>query len=193
MEPVLREVLIEDDPEAWAALGFTVRDDAIALGSVTLRLGPGFGAIAGCAVDGLEPGEIDGLRFTAAGEPAPAEPHPNGAVALDHVVAVTDDLPRTCAALAAHAGLVPRRERHEGDAHQAFFVLKTALLEVAQAEGRTRYWGVVVVVEDLDHAALVIGDRLEDARDAVQPGRRIATVRREAGLGIPLAFMSPRG
>ena len=27
----------------------------------------------------------------------------------------------------------------------------------------------------------------------VQPGRRIATLRREAGAGIPLAFMSPGG
>jgi hypothetical protein len=28
-------------------------------------------------------------------------------------------------------------------------------------------------------------------KDAVQPGRRIATLRREAGAGVPLAFMSP--
>jgi hypothetical protein len=27
-------------------------------------------------------------------------------------------------------------------------------------------------------------------KNAVQPGRRIATLRREAGAGIPLAFMS---
>jgi hypothetical protein len=33
---------------------------------------------------------------------------------------------------------------------------------------------------------------LGDIRDAVQPGRRIATVRREAGLGVPVALMTPR-
>jgi hypothetical protein len=27
-------------------------------------------------------------------------------------------------------------------------------------------------------------------KDAVQPGRRIATVRREAGLGLPVALIS---
>jgi hypothetical protein len=36
----------------------------------------------------------------------------------------------------------------------------------------------------------VLGDRLGEARDAVQEGRRIATLRREAGLAVPLAFMT---
>jgi hypothetical protein len=31
---------------------------------------------------------------------------------------------------------------------------------------------------------------LGSVRDAVQPGRRIATMRREANLGLPVAFMT---
>ncbi len=58
--------------------------------------------------------------------------------------------------------------------------------------GPARLWGVTAVVEDLDALAARLGDRLGAPGDAVQPGRRIATLRREAGLGVPLAFMTPR-
>ena len=34
------------------------------------------------------------------------------------------------------------------------------------------------------------GDRLGTVKDAVQPGRRIASLRKEAGLALPIAFMS---
>ena len=43
---------------------------------------------------------------------------------------------------------------------------------------------------DLDALATRLGDDLGAPRDAVQPGRRIATVRESAGLGLPLAFMT---
>ena len=45
----------------------------------------------------------------------------------------------------------------------------------------------VVAVADVDALA---GPLLGSARPAVQPGRRIATVRREAGLSTALALMS---
>jgi hypothetical protein len=68
------------------------------------------------------------------------------------------------------------------------------VVEVVEADGRApRLWGLVVVVADLDAAAEALGDRLGAVKDAVQPGRRIATVRREAGLSTPLALMTPRG
>jgi hypothetical protein len=43
-------------------------------------------------------------------------------------------------------------------------------------------------VPDLDALA---GPLLSAARDAVQPGRKIATVRRQAGLSVAVALMSP--
>jgi hypothetical protein len=115
------------------------------------------------------------------------------------VVALTPDLDRTTQALEA-AGLDLRRVRDAGErGRQAFFHLSTALLEVGQpasglpAGEPARFWGLVVVVEDLDRAAEAMGDRLGEPRDAVQPGRRIATVRSEAaGLSVALALMTPR-
>ena len=65
----------------------------------------------------------------------------------------------------------------------------------SRASGRRRgaraFWALVAVVGDLDAAAERLGPRLGAARDAVQPGRRIATVRRDAGIGPALALMSP--
>jgi hypothetical protein len=49
----------------------------------------------------------------------------------------------------------------------------------------------VVIVEDLDALAQGLGEQLGSVRDAVQPGRRIATLHSSAGLGQPVAFMTP--
>jgi hypothetical protein len=48
-----------------------------------------------------------------------------------------------------------------------------------------------VIADDLDRFCAVAGDGLVGApRPAVQPGRRIATVRSAAGLPCPVAVMS---
>jgi sensor domain CHASE-containing protein len=77
----------------------------------------------------------------------------------------------------------------------AFRRLGPAILELVEAidapAGPARFWGLVVVVTDLEALAARLGDRLGSIRDAVQPGRRIATVRESAGLGQAVAFMSP--
>ena len=49
-------------------------------------------------------------------------------------------------------------------------------------------WGLVVVVPELEGLGPLVGA----PKDAVQPGRRIATVSRDAGLGTALALMTPR-
>ena len=49
----------------------------------------------------------------------------------------------------------------------------------------------VVRASDLDALAQRLGDDLGAPRDAVQPGQRIATLRESAGVGVPVAFMSP--
>jgi hypothetical protein len=49
-----------------------------------------------------------------------------------------------------------------------------------------------LVADPLAAACTSLGaDVTGEARDAVQPGRRIATLRSSAGLGIPVALMSP--
>jgi hypothetical protein len=118
---------------------------------------------------------------------------------------MTPDLDRTAAAL-RDAGLDLRRIRERptpgGAPRQAFFRLGEVILEVVQAPEGTRIasdpgnparlWGISFAVRDLDGTAAALGDLVGSVRDAVQPGRRIATLRREAGLGPAIAFMSAR-
>jgi hypothetical protein len=126
-------------------------------------------------------------------------------VSLDHLVAFSPDLERTIAALEP-AGLELRRLREEptpaGAPRQAFFRLGEVILEVIQAppgsreerdpNAPARFWGLAFTVTDLDAMADLLGERLGKPRDAVQPGRRIATLRREAaGIGPAMAFMTP--
>ena len=118
--------------------------------------------------------------------------HPNGAIAVDHVVILTPDFDRTAAAVAA-AGMPLRREAERNGARQGFRRLGPAIMEIVQAPElrATRFWGLVVIVRDLDALAERFGDLLSEIRPAVQPGRRIAPLRSKAGLGPAVAFMDP--
>ena len=91
-------------------------------------------------------------RRAAAG--AAAAPHPNGATAIDHVVVFTDDCDRTAGALAAAGGDVRRRGGPpELPAPMAFVRFGALILEVAQTGGPARFWGITIVVPDLDALA----------------------------------------
>ena len=79
---------------------------------------------------------------------------------------------------------------------QGFHRLGGLIVEVVerrgQPEGPATFWGLVLNVEDLDAAVAHAGPELiAPPKDAVQPGRRIATVRDAAGLGLPVVLMSP--
>jgi hypothetical protein len=197
--PAVEALVIGDPPERWARIGFRVDGDRCDVGSVRLRFDPAGGpGLRGWSVRGLSMGELDGLPLLPPGERAETEPgvHANGAVSIDHVVVLTPDLERTCAAL-EHAGVRLRRLREAGTeerpVRQAFFRMGEVILEAVSSPeaDSTSFWGLVVVVDDIERAAWMLGDDLGEIRDAVQPGRRIATVRRSAGLSVPLALMTP--
>jgi hypothetical protein len=206
-------LVLADEPERWAALGFAVEGDAVRLGAVRLRLaGENAGrGIVGWSLRGVSSSELDGMPTTLADGAeaggAPAE-HPNGVLAVDHVVAMTPALERTVQAL-RDAGLDLRRIREQptpaGAPRQAFFRLGAEILEVVQepahviaargdggADRSARLWGLALLAPDLDRTVAALGEHAGEARDAVQPGRRIATVRRSAGLAVPVALMSPK-
>ncbi len=208
----IEELVLADMPERWAALGFAVDDDTVQLGAVRLRLaGEDAGrGIVGWSLRGIASTELDGLPTTRADGTATGDTaveHPNGIVAIDHVVAMTPALERSVRAL-SDAGLDLRRVREEptpaGAPRQAFFRLGAEILEVVQepehvvagrdrgAERPARLWGLAFVAPHLDRTVLALGEHAGLARDAVQPGRRIATVRRSAGLAAPVALMSPK-
>jgi hypothetical protein len=207
MSASIDELKVGDEPGAWAALGFAVEGDVCVLGDVRIRLaGPGAGkGLVGWSLRGFGGEELDGLPTVHSDQRPPGEspPHPNGITTLDHVVAFTPALDRTVAALRG-AGLDLRRIREEptpaGAPRQAFFRLGASILEVVQqppemiedAGGSAFFWGLAFVAPDLEATVAALADAAAEPRDAVQPGRRIATLRRAAGLSVPVALMSPR-
>lgn len=208
MAPTLEALTVADGPATWRECGFVVDGGECAVGEARIRLaGRDAGnGLVGWSLRDLASTELDGLATTRSERPPPrdAPAHPNGVTALDHVVAISSDLDRSVAALGA-AGLDLRRIREEptpaGAPRQAFFRLGEPILEVVQAPpeaiergGGDRpafFWGLAFVAPDLDASVAYLGERSSEARDAVQPGRRIATLRRSAGLSLPVALITP--
>lgn len=207
------ELMLAGEPARWAALVFNVAAGAIALGKVTVRFAEprNGGGILGWSLRDLASTALDGLPTTRSQRPAGGvagtarlAEHANGVIAIDHIVAMTPELERTVAALQA-AGLDLRRIREEptpaGAPRQAFFRLGGEVLEVVQEPDEAvargggphrpaRFWGLALLAEDLERTVAALGPHVGSIRAAVQPGRRIATVGRTAGLSLPVALMS---
>jgi hypothetical protein len=206
--PAIDELTVADAPDAWRALGFEIDGDTCQVGDVRVQLAgseSGKGLI-GWSLRDIEVIELDGLPTARSERQPPSEgpAHPNGVTALDHVVAITPALDRTVAAL-RRAGLDLRRIREEptpaGAPRQAFFRLGANILEVVQeppeaieragGDHSAFFWGLAFVAPDLEATVAGLGDGVGEIRPAVQPGRHIATLRRSAGLSLPIALMTP--
>ncbi len=199
--PAVVALDIAGPSEPWVALGLTVADGIAQVGATTLRFGAEGDGIVGWSLSGVGEEALDGVPTQWLPQPVlPSHPvdHPATAVAVDHVVVATPDPARTFAAFEA-VGMVLRREATGGSPEhplrQGFFRHGEAVVEVvgppeADGDGPARLWGLTLVVADFDAARRASGDHLAPAKDAVQPGRRIATLRRSAGLPVPVALMS---
>ena len=198
-EPELAELTIADAPESWSALGFDVDADGNSdIGMVRVRLGRDGKGITGWSLRRVKAtGAIDGIPTPAPTMlvPPPFHTHPNGATAIDHIVVVTPDFDRTSAAL-SKAGVDLRRDQFmEERGRLGFRRIGPAVLELAhrpQMEGDDpQLWGLAFTVISLETLAERLGDLLGPIKSAVQPGRWVATLNQEAGLSVPVAFMSP--
>jgi hypothetical protein len=200
------EFEVADPPEAWTRAGFSVGSDSVCrIGGVGVRLvGRDRGAgIVGWLLRGLPSAvnDLDGVPTAGSEKEISAAPsaHPNGVVAIDHVVLMSPNLGRTVESLAA-VGAHPRRNRDTElggrPMRQIFFRLGEVIVEVvgspaAAGEGPSSLWGMTYVVADIDATASFFADRTGPVKDAVQPGRRISTVRhQEFGMSVPTALIS---
>ena len=209
MGVTIDEILVGDPPEAWEAAGFSVdAGGTCRIGTVRVRLvgRDGGSRILGWSLRDAEParladGSLDGLPTSASdSEPAAPASHPNGALQVDHVVVLSPDLARTTAAIES-IGIHPRGERdtdsYGAPMRQVFFRLGEVILEVVgqpdtAGEGAPGFFGLAITVTDLDAVGALLGDHLGEAKDAVQDGRRIATLRhRDLGMSVATALMSP--
>jgi hypothetical protein len=201
---------VADPTEAWTRAGFSVGSDSVCrIGGVDVRLvGRDRGAgIVGWALRGLPSdvslNDVDGVPTARSGgvaeiSAAPSA-HPNGVIAIDHVVLLSPDLGRTVQSLAT-IGVDPRRERDSEiggrPIRQIFFRVGEVIVEVigspaTAGEGPSSLWGMTYVVTDIDATAAFFGDRTAPVKDAVQPGRRITTLRhQEFGMSVRTALIS---
>lgn len=209
--PDLRRLLVADEPDAWEAAGFALIDGGpggpeTSIGGIAIRFvgrqpeRPETG-IVGWELTDIDDGSIDGIMSigTDAAAATPLE-HPNRVSRIDHVVVMTPALERTTSALRAF-GFSPRRTRPIPDSDpprsQVFFWAGETIFEVVGPDEPTgsepaRVWGLALTTDDLAAAANAIAPNLGQDKPAVQPGRRIATVKTKAlDISLTLALMTP--
>jgi hypothetical protein len=200
--PVLAGLEASGTPAAWRAAGFAVHDGIVTIGRVPVSVGAEGRGISAWTLSGTEPvSAVDGLptRVVAAAPAPEPRDHPNTATRIDHLVVWSPHSDRTVAAFGA-IGLVPRRVREDARPgfRQTFFRTGEVIVELVAAaheddaapDAPARFFGIACTVADLDACAARLGDALGPVKDAVQPGRRIATLRgRELGLDVAIAFM----
>jgi hypothetical protein len=204
------EIVIGDEADAWRAAGYSVDDDGVCrTGQVRIRLvgrdeGKRIRSWSWRGVDDataatLTAAGLDGLPTTTSAAPA-AHPatHPNGVMSIDHIVLISPDLARTTEAIEA-MGLPLKRTRatdtYGAPFLQNFFRAGEVVIELIgpeeAGEGATAFFGLAFTVADLEATAARLGPGLGTVKDAVQPGRRIATLRhKDFDVSVATAFMS---
>lgn len=203
-DPRVEWLSVAGDVEVWRSLGLSVgADGVVPLFGTSLRISGATGAepgLAGWAISGIADGTTDiaGLPTETVEPQHPVfADHHLGAVELDHVVVFTGHMDAVSDAITSATGCERKRVRELGAIRQGFHRIGRGGLIVEVVEHADsddvsgRFWGLVINVEDLDAATELLGpERVSAARDAVQPGRRIATIRDDVGLGVPVALMS---
>ena len=196
----LDRLIIGDEPTTWSAAGFTVTSSTVVLGKTVVELRGAHGprGILGWALRGVD-SDLDGLNTIA--EPdhkaQPATPHPNCAFSIDHIVIESDDPARTARAFEA-IGMSERKRTvidvPDGTREQRFYWAGRVIVELVGPSRNpgTTFWGLAIATADLETACSTLAPHCGEPRDAVQAGRKIATVRtKELDISVPLAFMSP--
>jgi hypothetical protein len=197
---------VEGPSAPWEAIGLRIVDGVAWIGGIALRFaeradGSGPVRIAGwtladspdrvASIDGIA---TDHVELDSAG--IDSWVHPLGVTSFDHVVVMTSSLERTCGEIERVTGEPLKRIREVGPIRQGFHRLGSMIVEVVESDRVTSdeasLWGFVWIVDDLHDTADRLGpDLLSPPKAAVQPGRFIASFRSGAGLGLPIALMSP--
>lgn len=179
------ELVVGGAPEPWESLGFAKlsTEGARTLFSLT---------DARLVVDSSQ--EVGSVDWVLGEEPFSGQGGSIGCLGVDHVVWRTNDLDSTCDEITRLTGAPRKRVRDAGNGVvQGFHRVDNIVVEVVaggDVVDRPHVWGFVVNVADLDAVCAFAGpDVIGLPKAATQEGRRIATARSGAGLGVPFALM----
>ncbi|GAB2545241.1 VOC family protein [Nocardia heshunensis] len=177
--PNLTRLGLPGDEQAWAALGFTIRDGHIRIGQVDCTLGE---AAWGFDETHSAPAAL-GVPYldTPAAEVDWPPVHSNGVTSVDHVVYWAPDLDEAVTNLTAVLGIPPRRRffpRGPKGPEMAFYRVGEPFIEAVTSGMPPALVGVAFLTPDLDATVAAVraaGGPIGDPRPAVQGGR-IASV-----------------
>ena len=199
-------LVVGDEPEAWAERASPSTTTA-SCGSVRCASGWRAGGrqadpLVGAAGRTCRAStSVDGLPTAVTDEPA-CEPavHPNGV--LHRPPRGPHARRRPHGRRARRLGVEVRRSREVDAAQygfaavQTFFRLGEPILELLggiepSGDGPAGFFGLAYTVADIDALPALYGPALGTVKDAVQPGRRIATLRHKSfDMSVATAFMS---
>ncbi len=204
------EFVIGGRTEPWQAIGLNFASpDRAFVGNTWLRfnaqLAPGLHSwvlfteaseSTATTIDGLATNFVDQVQPAPEREVVSSDAPRLDIVGVDHVVVNTPNLQRTSDAIALATGAPLKRVRDAGGGlQQGFHRLGGVVIEIVSSPqvppGDATFWGLVLTVDNIDAMYDFVGpDVMSAPKPAVQPGRRIATFRSGAQLGLPVALMT---
>jgi len=208
----VRGLGLRANPCLLRKLGFAPDDHSLAhLPNLTLHVDEEHSLAASLLVESHQHlgGALDGISFSRIDQPVQMEGacHPNGVTRCDHIVVRSPDWARTVSAFenVGWQEALVRDDVYPGTRLSFFRVGSkgnSLTLELVaplakkpgKEEAPARIWGVTWVAGGgLEAVATALGDgfNLSAGKPAIQPGRRIATLRGDAG-GLAMAFMTPK-
>lgn len=200
-EPTIAELHVGDDPSAWERLGFRINQRRCLVGRTEVVFSDGPTGIHSWALRNSLPSQFGPIPTTFTENPAP-EPsivHPNGSVGFHHVVLMVPEFDKGKTAL-RNAGVQVEDGQPFGSPDKAMLRSAPKMGDIEleligpKSEDQSRnwdLWGLVIAVSDIEATTEFVGDLLGRVKPAVQPHRRIATLRKEAELGVAVAFLGP--
>ena len=212
MAAVVRGLGLRAGPSLLRNLGFASDHSSAHLPNLTLHVDEEHSLAASLFVESHQPlncDALDGIPCPTIGQPDQTKEvlHPNGVTRCDHIVVRTPDWARTASAFekAGWQEALVRDDVYPGTRLSFFRVgnkgnsltlelVAPLATKPGKEEISARIWGVTWVAGgglEAVAAALGNGFHLSAGKPAIQPGRKIATLRGDAG-GLSMAFMTPK-
>ena len=202
IEPTIAELHVGDDPSAWERLGFCINENRSLIGRTEVVFSDGPKGIHSWVLRNSMPSQFGPIptTFTENPVPNPSIAHPNGSIGFHHVVLMVPafDIGKTAL---SNAGVQVEQGRPFGSTEKAMLRSAPKMGDIEleligpESEDRSRIWelwGLVIAVSDIDATSELLGDLLGQVKPAVQKHRRIATLKKEAELGVAVAFLGPK-